>query len=202
MIALIEPGSQELIQPIALEVMACSTTSTGKVLRSFHNALHGEATTESYGINYRQVASRMMIQVLAKAYACEAWGIQMVWAIQDTLLGYLQATTQIQLEEIMIANLETQGRDTPILFLVYALELNPVNDQFELVLRRSFGASKEGIAKFLVPGQIPQRQQMIAHLKHRAETSPTVFILGESLPMNLALEVAEPNERDVSGQEE
>jgi hypothetical protein len=34
-----------------------------------------------YGINFRQVISRMMVQVLAKAYACEKWDKRMVWAV-------------------------------------------------------------------------------------------------------------------------
>jgi len=96
-LSLYDVAKQEVVDFIALEAMACSTTTTGDVLRSFHDLLQGQTTEEKlkYGINFRQVISRMTVQVLAKAYACEKWNKRMIWAIQDVLYRYMQATTRV-----------------------------------------------------------------------------------------------------------
>jgi len=56
-------SAQEVVDFIVLEVMACSTTTTGDVLRSFHDILRGKATEKrlKYGINFRQVVSRTSV---------------------------------------------------------------------------------------------------------------------------------------------
>jgi hypothetical protein len=42
----------------------------------------------------------MMVQVLAKAYACEKWHKRMVWAVQDVLYRYVEATTKVELARL------------------------------------------------------------------------------------------------------
>lgn len=90
-----DPSRQQVVDFNILEVMACSTTRTGDVLRSLHDVLEGSQIqrTLKYGINYRQVISRMMVQILAKAFACEKWNKRMIWAVQDVFYRYMQATT-------------------------------------------------------------------------------------------------------------
>jgi len=62
-LSLFDLSAQEVVDFIVLEVMACSTTTTGDVLRSFHDILRGKATEKrlKYGINFRQVVSRTSV---------------------------------------------------------------------------------------------------------------------------------------------
>jgi hypothetical protein len=75
---------------LVLEVMAISTTQTGAVIRSFLDTLQGREKTQTYnyGINWRQVVSRMVVQMLAKVRACAEWNVPMVWVVQDVFYNY------------------------------------------------------------------------------------------------------------------
>jgi hypothetical protein len=66
-LAQVDDRTGDVIDFALLEIMACSTTSTGDVLKSFHTTLAGGTVTDRliYGINYRQVLSRMVIQALS-----------------------------------------------------------------------------------------------------------------------------------------
>ena len=87
--------------PLAMvEVMACSTTGTGEVLKSLHSILGGVTSTNSftYGINFRQVLSRMIVQTMSKSGAAAAMDLPMVWVTQDVFARYITETTALKLE--------------------------------------------------------------------------------------------------------
>jgi hypothetical protein len=164
---------------IVLEVMACSTTTTGDVLRSLHDILRGRATKRrlKYGINFRQVISRMMVQVLAKAYACEKWNKRMVWAIQDVLYRYMQATTKVELESIPPEALESRVSQKPILFFVYGMDMNEGQEMFELKLTEVYGGSKEDFARNFEPVKIPEMEKLLELIQQKVQDKASVFSL-------------------------
>jgi len=141
--------TQEIVDFVVLEVMACSTTMTGDVLRSLHDILQGRPTEKrlKYGINFRQVISRMMVQVIAKAYACEKWNKRMIWAVQDVLYRYMQDTTKIELKSVPLAKLENLPAEMSILFFVYGMEMNEAQERFELKLKEIYGGTRESFSK-------------------------------------------------------
>lgn len=182
-LSLYDIGSQEVVDFIALEVMACSTTTTGDILRSFHDVLQGRITEKrlGYGINFRQVVSRMMVQVLAKAYACEKWNKRMVWAIQDVLYRYMKATTQVELKSIPLDALDNPPPDMPILFLIYGMQMNVEQDKFDLRLNEAYGGTKESFARILEPAQLPETHRMLELIRQRIQTKESTFTLSAPL---------------------
>ena len=48
----------------------------------------------------------MMVQVMAKAYACELWNKKMVWVIQDVLYDYMTKMTKLSLISIPCDSIE------------------------------------------------------------------------------------------------
>ena len=180
--------SQRVHDFLVLEVMACSTTSTGDVLRSFHNILQERPTEQrlKYGINYRQVLSRMMVQVLAKAYACERWRVPMIWAVQDVLFNYMQATTKVQLELLQPTDLRSQIVVSPILFFVYGMDMDTNGQRFKLHLRSIHGGAKESFARILEPQGVPEGARVIELIQHKIQTGAAVFTLDMPLSDTLA----------------
>jgi hypothetical protein len=181
-------AQQQVMDYIILEVMTCSTTSTGEVLRSFHDILQGKRTERrpNYGINFRQVLSRMMVQVLAKAYACEKWNKRMVWAIQDVLYDYMRTTTKVELQNVPLANMNSIAGDMPILLFVYSMQKNEEKGSFELKLAEIQGGTKEGFARFLEPMEIPERAKVEELIQRKIQTSTTPFTLQTPLRESLA----------------
>ncbi len=181
-------GRQEVMDFVVLEVMACSTTTTGDILRSFHDVLQGRATEKRlrYGINFRQIISRMMVQVLAKAYACEKWNKRMVWAIQDVLYRYMRATTQVELKSLPLDALDNPPPDMPILFLIYSMEMNAEQGKFELRLNEAYGGTKENFARILEPTQLPETHRMLELIQQRIQTKESTFTLSAPLSEGLA----------------
>lgn len=187
-LSLYDVTRREVVDFIALEVMACSTTTTGDILRSFHDILQGRTTERRlrYGINFRQVVSRMMVQVLAKAYACEKWNKRMVWAIQDVLYRYMQITTKVELTSIPLATLENPPPDMPVLFFIYGLEMNAEQEKFELRLKEAYGGTKESFAKILEPTELPETHRMLELIQQRIQTKESTFTLYTPLSEGLA----------------
>jgi hypothetical protein len=192
-LSLYDVAKQEVVDFIALEAMACSTTTTGDVLRSFHDLLQGQTTEEKlkYGINFRQVISRMTVQVLAKAYACEKWNKRMIWAIQDVLYRYMQATTRVELTKIPLATLENLPADIPVLFFTYGfftygMEMNTEQQRFELRLREAYGGTKESFARILEPTELPETSRMLELIQHRIQAKESIFALHILLSQGLA----------------
>lgn len=175
-----DPTARNVLDFIVLEVMACSTTTTGHVLRSFHDILQGRKTAIrlNYGINFRQVISRMMVQVLAKAYACERWGKRMVWAVQDVLYRYMDATTKVDLRSVDIKALNNTDPQMSILFFVYGMDLNGDRGIFELRLKEVYGGDKEDFAKILEPLEIPETERLFDLIQQKVQNNDNIFKLG------------------------
>lgn len=171
---------------IVLEVMACSTTTTGDVLRSFHDIIQGRTTEKKlkYGINFRQVISRMMVQVLAKAYACEKWNKRMVWAVQNVLYRYMQGTTKVELESFPLEALEIS--QASILFFVYGMDMNEKQEMFELKLTEVYGGNKEDFARIFEPVEMPEIEGMLALIQQKVQDKASVFSLYTPLSEGLA----------------
>lgn len=185
-IAQCDRATRRVADFIVLEVMACSTTTTGDVLRSFHDILQGRTTEKKlrYGINFRQVISRMMVQVLAKAYACEKWNKRMVWAVQDVLYRYMQATTKVELESFPLEALEIS--QASILFFVYRMGMNEEQEMFELKLSEVYGGSKEDFARIFEPVEMPEIEGMLKLIQQKAQDKASVFSLYTPLSEGLA----------------
>jgi hypothetical protein len=192
---------------VVLEVMACSTTMTGHVLRSFHDKLQGRYTTAhlKYGINFRQVLSRMMVQVIAKAYACNKWNKRMVWAIQDVLLRYMQTTTKVELWRIPLDALDGDLSSLPpILFFVYSMVMNREKGQYQLKLAEVYGATKESFSRILEPRTIPETATLVNLLERKIQNGESAFKL--STPMSQSLGkvateiVSEPPDKNDAGE--
>lgn len=166
---------------VVLEIMACSTTGTGHVLRSFHGYLKGQPTQAhlEYGINFRQVLSRMMIQVLAKAYACEKWNKRMVWVIQDVLYHYIQTATKVDLQPISFDTLEGGRTKVPqILFFTYRMAMDKKQERFQLELAKVYGATKEDFTKMILePRTIPEIEMLVGLIERKIRNGETTFNL-------------------------
>lgn len=187
-LSLVDLSTQRVMDFIVLEVMACSTTTTGDVLRSFHDILQGRTTDKrlKYGINFRQVVSRMMVQVLAKAYACEKWKKRMVWAVQDVLYRYMQATTKVDLKSIPLNSLGNSPPEMPILFFIYGMEMNNDQNKFELKLKEIYGGTKESFAKVLEPMEVPETAVLLKLIQAKIQNKESAFSLHTPLSESLA----------------
>lgn len=186
-----DPSRQQVVDFNILEVMACSTTGTGDVLRSLHDVLEGSQIqrTLKYGINYRQVISRMMVQILAKAFACEKWNKRMIWAVQDVFYRYMQATTKIDLKPLALEAIDNprETEKMPILFFVYGMDLAERQEMFELKLKEVYGGTKEDFTSVFEPLTIPDSETVTEMVHDKIVNSSTSFRLSSSLdPENLA----------------
>ena len=187
-LALYDTTTEKVADFVVLEVMACSTTRTGDILQSFHDILQGRKTERrlAYGINFRQVVSRMMVQVLAKAYACEKWNKRMVWAVQDVLYHYMQVTTKIDLHKIPLETSENPPSDMPILFFIYGMEMDEKQEKFELKLKEIYGGTKESFAKILEPMELPETDRLFELIQQKIQDSEFSFALSTPLSDGLA----------------
>jgi len=108
-----------------IEVMAMSTTNTGKIIHAMKDALNGRLRSDyGFGINYRQVLSRMLVQLCAKGEAFSTWGKRSIWVIQDILYEYMEHKYDLRLPK-------GSKQADPILLMIYSL----VEDGDKLVLR-------------------------------------------------------------------
>ena len=180
-----DPSRQQVVDFNILEVMACSTTRTGDVLRSLHDVLEGSQIqrTLKYGINYRQVISRMMVQILAKAFACEKWNKRMIWAVQDVFYRYMQATTKISLKPLALEAIDNprETEKMPILFFVYGMDPAEHQELFELKLKKVYGGTKEDFTSVFEPLTIPDSEIVVEMLHDKIVNSSTSFRLSSSL---------------------
>ncbi len=150
-----------LLNFLLLEVMAVSTTTTGQVIKSMLDTLlnRHKPTRYNYGINLRQVVSRMMIQVIAKAYATAKWKVPMVWAIQDVLYEFMLSTTKLNLASIDITQ-DHISTKLPILFFVYEMVTDQTGTMYHLQLDEVKGGTLDNIEEVLIPKTIPSRKEI------------------------------------------
>lgn len=176
-----------------LEIMACSTTSTGYVIKSFNKALRREPVTEPlrYGINYRQVLSRMAIQALSKIEACEQWGAHMVWAVQDTLYNYMHNTTLLDLPLFSVSALdEPDAHNLPALLLfVYHMAVD-AEGKFTLILSEVRGGTTAQFAQVMRPRQTPTLADVSSRLSAKIANGGSVPLTGAGL-LEIAAELME-----------
>jgi hypothetical protein len=188
MLARFDPVLNKAVDFLVLEVMACSTTTTGDILRSFHDALKGLPTKKvlKYGINFRQVVSRMMVQILAKAFACEKWQRRMIWAIQDVLYDYMRATTRLDLPPLTPASLLTDNPNARIVFFVYKMERPRPHSRFELKLDRIYGGTREHFARVFEPVDLPEAEDLLGMLTDRIRRNDRTFSIDAQYARGLA----------------
>jgi len=150
-----------------LEIMALSTTTTGHVIHSMFAALGmiQPLTAYKYGINFRQVVSRMIVQMIAKAHAAQSWGMTTIWAIQDTLYNYLENTTRLALPDI--ESISHPRSLPPLLLFVYELAKTPDGSRFILQRQKVKGGPLQAFEKMLIPRDIPSFEQLLETLKER-----------------------------------
>jgi hypothetical protein len=150
-----------------LEVMALSTTTTGHIIHSMFTALEvtQPLAAYKYGINFRQVVSRMVVQMIAKAYAAQDWGMTTVWAIQDTLYDYLTRTTRLDLSDVDLAT--PSQSIPPLLFFIYELVEAPDGSEFILMRRYVKGGPLQAFEGMLTPRDIPSIEQLLELLQER-----------------------------------
>lgn len=150
-----------LLNFLLLEVMAVSTTTTGQVIKSMLDTLlnRTKAARYNYGINLRQVVSRMMIQVIAKAHATAKWKVPMVWAIQDVLYQFMLSTTKLNLTSVDFTRDPIETR-LPILFFIYKMGTNRTGEMYHLQLDEVKGGTLDDIEEVLIPKRIPTRKEI------------------------------------------
>lgn len=195
------PSTRKVMDFLVLEVMACSTTYTGDILRSLHDILQGRQTERrlKYGINFRQVISRMMVQVLAKAYACEKWNKRMVWAVQDVLYRYVEATTRVELKRLPVDSMGDPPSEMSILFFVYGMEMKEDQEGFDLALQEIYGGTKENFAKILEPLELPKTERLFELIGQKIQSKESAFTLYTPLSeglANLASEIVHESSTD------
>jgi len=162
-----------------MEVMACSTTSTGDVLRSLHAILKGRDTPGplKYGINFRQVISRMAVQGVVKAQTCGFWGKPLIWVIQDVLYTYITSVTRLDLSPLPTDSLQDPSIRPAIMFLIYTLTYEQPGPRFRLRMRGALGGTLRDFSN-LVETKIHLRPERLAQvLGERIKTNDRVIPL-------------------------
>lgn len=91
--------------PSIIEIMTSSTSGGNKNKRTtipmaFEDAILGREH-EAPGINYRQVWARMASQLIAKSEIALNWGGKTIWVVQDALVGYISATTALNVRHFL-----------------------------------------------------------------------------------------------------
>lgn len=143
----------------ALEVMAVSTTGTGGIIQGFLDALNGRYTPPyQFGINYRQVLSRMVVQLLAKGAVFSRWDKRTVWIVQDVFFDYMQAEYELDLPIL------TRPSE-PVNFAVYTVVSNIGNpDRLAPRLREFRGGTLEkfsGLLTTIKSPELPEVEQLL-----------------------------------------
>lgn len=143
-----------------LEVMASSTTTTGDAIKSMFDALDiaSFSSPYKYGINLRQIVSRMMIQAIAKAYAAETWGKPTVWVVQNTLYEYMAHTTRLNLPDVPLNSLSKMPYS--LFFFVYELRATNREGPYQLELKTVKGSDRQTMERVLEPIAIPSLEEI------------------------------------------
>ncbi|MFQ5926858.1 MAG: NotI family restriction endonuclease [Terriglobia bacterium] len=165
---------------LLLEAMAVSTTGTGHVIRSFLDALSSKAPKPpyKYGINFRQVVSRMMVQALAKAHTARHWGFSSAWAIQDVLYEFMRSISELNLTKVNIKTLAANAY--PLYFFVYRLDTTgPV---YKLKLRDTLAGSLLQVAKVFEPKKLPPKSRLLKQLHRQVESGQAIDFARMTVP--------------------
>lgn len=151
----LEPDTGRVLDFCVLETMALSTTTTGHVIRSMFEVLEiaPPLPVYKYGLNLRQVVSRMIVQMVAKAYAAEQWGKRTVWTMQDILYDYLVRTTRLNLTDVTPDDVAKSQH--PLLFFVYELVAQDWGQMFTLRLQAIKGGDRRQVEAVLQPNKVP-----------------------------------------------
>lgn len=159
-VAVFYDAQQDCILDFAgIEVMAVSTTNTGQIIRAMLDALAGGlGESYNYGINYRQVLSRMLVQLCAKGSAFSMWGKKTIWIIQDVLYDYMEHTYDLRLPTA------TRASD-PITLLIYSLV--ETEGRFELKEREIRSGQPRHFSDLLYTSNIPTKSDAEALLLKR-----------------------------------
>jgi hypothetical protein len=93
--------------PNIVEIMTSSTSGGNKADRStvplaFEDALLGRPH-RAPGINYRQVWSRMVSQLIVKSEVALSWGGLALWMVQDVLVDYICSSTGLDIHAFLSA---------------------------------------------------------------------------------------------------
>jgi len=149
-----DPQKSQILNFYGLETMAVSTTMTGQIVRAMLDSFQGRLQDKyGYGINYRQVLSRMIVQLLEKGRAFHSWRKKVVWVIQDVLYDYMTGAYSLTLND---------GLNEPIGLSIFSLTRDERLGQF--VLRHLYDKSGtfEDFTGMLVPqtSQIPSEDRV------------------------------------------
>jgi len=164
-----KPDTNRVLDFCVLETMALSTTTTGHIIRSMFEVL-GMAPSlpvYKYGLNLRQVVSRMIVQMVAKAYAAEQWEKRTVWVMQDILYDYLVRTTRLNLADV--APDDVAESRYPLLFFVYELVMQDWEQMFTLRLQAIKGGDRRQVEAVLQPNKVPSLAEVQSTLEQHIE---------------------------------
>ena len=128
-----------------------------------------------YGLNLRQVVSRMLIQMIAKAYAAELWGKRSIWVMQDILYEYLVRTTKLSLLNVRFDDI-TESQHS-LLFFIYELVMSDAEHIFNLRLKTIKGGDRKQVEAVLQPHQIPSLSEMKVILKQHIQARRYIELL-------------------------
>jgi hypothetical protein len=164
-----EPNTNQLLDFCILETMALSTTTTGHIIHSMFEVLGitPPLSAYKYGLNLRQVVSRMIVQMVAKAYAAELWDRRTIWVMQDILYDYLMQTTR--LDPVNVQSDIVAESQHSILFFVYELLAQDKERMFTLQLRAIKGGNREQVEAVLRPQTVPSLAEIQHTLGQRIE---------------------------------
>ena len=172
-----EPETNQILDFCVLEVMALSTTATGHVIRSMFEAL-GVAPplpVYKYGLNLRQVVSRMIVQMIAKAYAAEQWGKRTVWVMQDILYDYMARTTKLDMTNVTPDGAAESQHS--ILFFIYELVTQDPEQMFDLRLKAVKGGNRKQVEAMLQPNKIPSLTEVQSTLEQHIQAGRYIELL-------------------------
>jgi len=137
------PEKPEIINFYGLEVMAVSTTMTGQIVKAMLDSFKGRLLDKyGYGVNYRQVVSRMIVQLLKKGMAFDSWGRKFIWVIQDALYEYMISAYSLELKD---------GLEQPVGLSVFSLTKNEKSNRFDLQHIYDKSGTLEDFTRMLAP---------------------------------------------------
>ena len=110
----------------------------------------------------------------------------MVWAVQDVLYRYMQATTKLALKSIPLDDLEKPPPEMSILFFIYGMEMNKEQNRFELKLHEIYGGTKESFARVLEPMEVPEPEALLKLLQAKIQNKESAFSIHTPLSESLA----------------
>lgn len=155
--------SRAITDFLGIEVMAMSTTSTGGLVQNLRDVLAGEPKPSyKYGMNYKQVVSRMLPQICGKGNAFARWGKRMVWIVQDILHAYMKHVYDVHL-------VDGVELGQPIGLITFKMTQGPTDQALALVLDASYSGEARHFADILYTAQIPTKQEAEDAIRRRLE---------------------------------